>query len=87
MLFIVLKTFFRRTEVYTIAPVLDPTADFQEGSYGYRPKRQAAEAIARVSKAIITRKTRILDLDISKFFDNVRQTRCVIAENSNASTR
>lgn len=54
--------------------ILEPIfeADFQEGSYGYRPKRQAAEAIACVSKAIITRKTRILDLDISKFFDNVR---------------
>jgi len=54
--------------------ILEPIfeADFQEGSYGYRPKRKAADAITRVSKAIITRKTRILDLDISKFFDTVR---------------
>jgi len=54
--------------------ILEPIfeADFQDGSYGYRPKRQAADAITRVSKAIISRKTRILDLDISKFFDTVR---------------
>jgi len=54
--------------------ILEPIfeADFQEGSYGYRPKRKAADAITRASKAIITRKTRILDLDISKFFDTVR---------------
>lgn len=54
--------------------ILEPIfeADFQDGSYGYRPKRRAADAISRVSKAIIKRKTRIIDLDISKFFDNVR---------------
>ena len=54
--------------------ILEPIfeADFQDGSYGYRPKRRAAGAISRVSKAIIKGKTRIIDLDISKFFDNVR---------------
>jgi len=55
--------------------ILEPIfeADFQEGSYGYRPKRQAKDAIDRASQAIVKeRKTRIIDLDISKFFDTVR---------------
>ena len=54
--------------------ILEPIfeADFQEGSYGYRPERQAAEAIERVSVAIIQGKTRVIDLDLKAYFDNVR---------------
>ena len=55
--------------------ILEPIfeADFKDGSYGYRPKRQAQQALHRVSKAIaMEKKTQIIDVDISKFFDNVR---------------
>src|SRR5215469_10454189 len=54
--------------------ILEPIfeADFQSGSYGYRPKRSAHEAVERVAEAIVHRKTRILDLDLRSFFDNVR---------------
>src|SRR5260221_11859618 len=39
--------------------ILEPIfeADFQPGSYGYRPKRTAHEAVYRVAKAIDQRKT------------------------------
>lgn len=47
-------------------------SDFQDGSYGYRPKRTAHEAIARVSEAIVYNKTRVIDLDLKAYFDNVR---------------
>src|SRR6516162_5650751 len=47
-------------------------ADFQSGSYGYRPRRSAHEAVERVAQAIVHRKTRVLDLDLRSFFDNVR---------------
>jgi RNA-directed DNA polymerase len=47
-------------------------ADFQAGSYGYRPKRSAHEAVARVAQAIVHRKARVLYLDLRSFFDNVR---------------
>jgi len=47
-------------------------ADFQPGSYGYRPKRSAHQAVERVSRAIIAGKTRVIDVDLSAFFDNVR---------------
>jgi RNA-directed DNA polymerase len=47
-------------------------ADFQEGSYGYRPKRSAHAAIDRVAEAVVKNKTRVIDLDLRAYFDNVR---------------
>jgi RNA-directed DNA polymerase len=54
--------------------ILEPIfeADFQEGSYGYRPKRQASEAMTRVTTALQRRNTKVIDVDISNFFGNVR---------------
>jgi RNA-directed DNA polymerase len=54
--------------------ILEPIfeADFQEGSYGYRPKRTAHAAIDRVSSAVVKNKTRVIDLDLKSYFDNVR---------------
>jgi len=54
--------------------ILEPIfeADFCDGSYGYRPKRTAHQAIARVAQAIVRNKTRILDLDLAAYFDSVR---------------
>jgi RNA-directed DNA polymerase len=48
-------------------------ADFQDGSYGYRPGRKAHEAVARVRKAISEGKTQVIDVDVAAFFDTVRQ--------------
>ena len=57
--------------------ILEPIfeADFQPGSFGYRPKKTAHEAIDRVAKAILQRKTRVIDLDLKSYFDNVRHDR------------
>ena len=54
--------------------ILEPIfeADFQSGSYGYRPKRTAHEAIQRVAGAIVEGKTRIIDLDLRTYFDSVQ---------------
>jgi RNA-directed DNA polymerase len=51
--------------------ILEPIfeADFQAGSYGYRPKRTAHEAVARVAQAIVEEKTRIIDLDLTAYLD------------------
>ena len=51
--------------------ILEPVfeADFQPGSYGYRPKRTAHGAIKRVAEAIVQRKTRILDIDLRAYLD------------------
>ena len=54
--------------------ILEPIfeADFQTGSYGYRPQRTAHQAVERVAKAIFQEKTRVLDLDLRAYFDNVQ---------------
>jgi RNA-directed DNA polymerase len=54
--------------------ILEPIfeADFQEGSYGYRPKRSAHAAIDRVAEAVVKNKTRVIDLDLKAYFDNIR---------------
>ena len=53
--------------------ILEPIfeADFQSGSYGYRPNRTAHEAVDRVAKAIVEGKTRVIDLDLKAYFDSV----------------
>jgi len=54
--------------------ILEPIfeADFQPGSYGYRPKRTAHEAVQRVATAISQNKAHVIDLDLSAYFDTVR---------------
>ena len=54
--------------------ILEPIfeADFQPGSFGYRPKRSASGAIQRVAEAILTNKTEVIDLDLRAYFDTVR---------------
>ena len=54
--------------------ILEPIfeADFQEGSYGYRPKRTAHQAVQRVAEAVVRNKTTVIDVDLASYFDNVR---------------
>src|SRR5271169_658333 len=56
--------------------ILEPIfeADFQEGSYGYRPKRTAHQAVLRVARAIVEEKTRIIDFDLTAYFDNMQHS-------------
>ena len=53
-----------------LEPIFD--ADFQPGSFGYRPKKSAQDAIRRVSEAILTGKTYVINLDLRSYFDTVR---------------
>ena len=57
--------------------ILEPIfeADFQPGSFGYRPNRSARDAVDRVADAISRQKTRIIDIDLRSYFDNVRHDR------------
>ena len=57
--------------------ILEPIfeADFQPGSFGYRPKRTAHAAVNLVAEAIVRHKTRVIDLDLRAYFDNVRHHR------------
>ena len=50
-----------------VEPIFE--ADFCDGSYGYRPRRTAHEAVARVDKAIGQGKTQVIDLDLAAYLD------------------
>jgi RNA-directed DNA polymerase len=54
--------------------ILEPIfeADFHDGSFGYRPKRTAQQAVDRVAEAIVRNKTRGIDVDLAAYFDSVR---------------
>ena len=51
--------------------ILEPIfeADFQPGSFDYRPKKTAHTAIQRVSTAILEGKTYVIDLDLRSYLD------------------
>jgi len=53
--------------------ILEPVfeADFQPGSYGYRPKRSAHAAVERVAEAIVSWKTRVIDVDLQGYCDTI----------------
>jgi RNA-directed DNA polymerase len=53
-----------------VEPIFE--ADFQPGSFGYRPKRSAHQALVRVADAIAQGKTRVIDIDLRAYFDAVR---------------
>jgi RNA-directed DNA polymerase len=54
--------------------ILEPIfeADFKGCSYGYRPRRHAHQAIDRVTRGILQGLTRVVDVDLSGYFDNIR---------------
>jgi len=52
-----------------IEPIFE--ADFQGSSYGFRPKRDAHQAMDDVSLQLRSGKTQVIDADISKYFDTI----------------
>ena len=54
--------------------ILEPIfeADFQPGSYGYRPHRTAHQAIEKVAYAIASKKTKVIDVDLRGYFDAIK---------------
>jgi RNA-directed DNA polymerase len=54
--------------------ILEPIfeADFQDGSYGYRPGRRPQEALERVKYGLNRRLYQVIDLDLKAYFDTVR---------------
>jgi len=57
-----------------LTQILEPifAADVHDGSYGYRPKRTAQQAVDRVAEAIVRNKTRVIDVDLAAYCDSVR---------------
>jgi RNA-directed DNA polymerase len=53
--------------------VLEPIfeADFEDNTYGYRPKRGAVDAVGRVHQHICQGYTDVVDADLSGYFDSI----------------
>lgn len=49
-------------------------ADFCPNSYGFRPKRSPQRALAEVRRSILRRMTRVIDVDLTKYFDTIRHS-------------
>lgn len=54
-----------------IEPIFE--ADFQDTSFGFRPKRDAKQALDRVRKACNRKGNWVIDVDIQGYFDNINQ--------------
>lgn len=52
-----------------IEPIFE--ADFDDASYGFRPKRSAADAVTKIKEKLKEGKTEVLDADLSKYFDTI----------------
>jgi RNA-directed DNA polymerase len=54
--------------------ILEPIveADFHNSSYAYRPKRTAHQALDRVVHGLVQGLTRVIDIDLKSYFDNLR---------------
>jgi group II intron reverse transcriptase/maturase len=54
---------------FMIEPIFE--ADFQNCSYGFRPKRSAHQAVKEVRKFLLWNLVNVIDADISDFFNNI----------------
>lgn len=52
-----------------VEPIFE--ADFHENSYGFRPKRDAHQAMDDISFHLRKGKTQVIDADITKYFDSI----------------
>lgn len=52
-----------------IEPIFE--ADFEETSYGFRPKRSAKDAITEIKENLKAGNTEVLDADLSSYFDTI----------------
>ena len=52
-----------------VEPIFE--ADFEPNTYGYRPRRSAADAIKAVHELLCQGYTDVVDADLSKYFDTI----------------
>lgn len=54
-------------------------ADFDEGSYGFRPKRSAADAVRQIKENLKKGMHEVYDADLSKYFDTIPHDKLEVA--------
>lgn len=59
-----------------IEPIYE--SDFEESSYGFRPKRSSKGAITEIRNNLKQGKTEVFDADISKYFDTIPHDKLLI---------
>jgi RNA-directed DNA polymerase len=62
-----------------IEPIFE--ADFEESSFGFRPKRSSKEAMASIKSHLQTGRTEVLDADLSMYFDTIPHNKLMITLN------
>ncbi len=57
----------------TVKLVIEPIfeADFEENSYGFRPRRSAGDAVREIKKNLQEGKSDVFDADLSAYFDTI----------------
>lgn len=60
-----------------IEPIFE--ADFEDSSYGFRPKRSAQDAVTKIKEHLKAGKTEVYDADLSKYFDTIPHEKLMIA--------
>jgi len=60
-----------------IEPIFE--ADFGEDSYGFRPKRSAKDAMAKIKGYLKEKRTHVLDADLEAYFDTIPHDKLMIA--------
>lgn len=68
-----------------IEPIFD--ADFKDCSYGFRPKRNAHQALENIRKACNNKGMYVLDADIKGYFDNINQEKLLMLVEKRISDR
>jgi group II intron reverse transcriptase/maturase len=59
-----------------IEPIFE--ADFEECSYGFRPKRSAKDAVEEIKAALMTGETDVFDGDLTSYFDTIPHDKLLI---------
>jgi RNA-directed DNA polymerase len=59
-----------------IEPIFE--ADFQENSYGFRPRRNAHQAMEDITKHLWMGKVQVIDADVTKYFDSIPQDKLLV---------
>jgi RNA-directed DNA polymerase len=68
-----------------IEPIFE--ADFEDSSYGFRPKRSAKNAISEVKKNLQAGKHQIFDADLQSYFDSIPHDKLMIILGKRISDR
>ena len=68
-----------------IEPIFE--ADFDESSYGFRPKRSSKDAVTEIKRNLKQGKAEVYDADLSKYFDTIPHDKLLLLTGRRISDR